>query len=131
VLPSLCVWDSTSVHPIPVSVAVLSTHGAFTRWCANMHLADSQDTTPLTTLSHVPLSPRELKEPAGLSRSDCRRPDGLTLITWQGGRPLVWDVTVATTLADSYVSASAALAGAAAETAATRKSVKYADLPAS
>jgi len=39
--------------------------------------------------------------------------------------------TVATTLADSYVSASAALAGAAAETAATRKSVKYADLPAS
>jgi len=43
---------------------------------------------------------------------------------------MVWKVTVATTLADSYVSASAALAGAAAETAATRKSVKYADLPA-
>jgi len=40
-------------------------------------------------------------------------------------------VTVATTLADSYVSASAALAGAATETAATRKSVKCADLPAS
>jgi len=35
------------------------------------------------------------------------------------------------TLADTYVSASAALAGAAAEMAATRKSVKYADLPAS
>ena len=31
VLPSLCVRGSTSVHPIPVSVAVLSTHGAFTR----------------------------------------------------------------------------------------------------
>ena len=73
-----------------------------------------------------------MKEPASLSRSDGRRPDGLTLIPWQGGRPLVWDVTfVATILADSYVSASAALAGAAAETAATRKSVKYADLPAS
>jgi len=69
-----------------------------------------------------------LKEPAGLSRSDGRRPTA-SLIPWQGGRPLVWDVTVASaTLADSYVSASAALA---AETAATRKSVKYADLPAS
>jgi len=44
---------------------------------------------------------------------------------------MVWEVTVATTLADSYVSASAALAGAAAETVATHKSVKYADLPAS
>jgi len=30
-----------------------------------------------------------LKEPTGLSRSDGRRPDGLTLIPWQRGRPLV------------------------------------------
>ena len=65
-----------------------------------------------------------LKETAGLSRSDGIRPDGLTLIPWQGGRPLVWDVTVATTVADSYFSASATLAGAATETAATRKSVR-------
>ena len=57
----IIIWGSTSVHPIPVSVAVLSTHGAFTRWCANMHLADSRDTTPLTTSSHVPLSPREFQ----------------------------------------------------------------------
>jgi len=61
VLPSLCICGSTFVHPIAVSVAILSTHGAFTRWSANMHLADSRYTTPLTTPSHVPLSPREFQ----------------------------------------------------------------------
>jgi len=39
---------------------------------------------------------------------------------------LTWDVTVATTLADSYVNASANSAGAAAEMAASRKSAMYA-----
>ena len=72
-----------------------------------------------------------MKEPTGLSRSDGRRPDGLTLIPWQNGKSLTWDVTVAKTLADSYVNASANSAGAASEMAASRKSAKYADLPAS
>ena len=79
------------------------------------------------------LSPREFQlwrnQLVSLVVTVARRSDGLTLIPWQGGRPMVWDVTVATTLADTYVSASAALAGAAAETAATRKSVKYASTP--
>ena len=34
------------------------------------------------------------KEPQGLCRSDGKRPDGLTLIPWQIGKSLVWDVTV-------------------------------------
>jgi hypothetical protein len=55
----------------------------------------------------------------------------MTLIPWQNGKALTWDVTVATTLADSYISASARSCGAAAELAATRKLTKYADLPAS
>ena len=41
---------------------------------------------------------------------------------------MAWDVTIVTTLADSYLPASSALA---AEAAATRKEAKYADLPAS
>ena len=41
------------------------------------------------------------KEPSGMFRSDGKRPDGLTLIPWQRGLSLTWDVTVATTLADS------------------------------
>ena len=68
------------------------------------------------------------KEPAGLSRTDGKRPDGLTLVPWQCGKPLCWDVTVICTLAESYVNGAAHEAGAAAEVAATRKEEKYADL---
>jgi len=64
------------------------------------------------------------KEPVGLLRSDGKRPDGLTLVPWQSGKPLTWDVTVAQTHAASYVSSTARKAGAAAEMAATRKSFK-------
>jgi len=72
-----------------------------------------------------------MKEPSGLSRSDGRRPDGLSLIPWQNGKAVTWDVTVATTLADSYINTSAGTGGAAAELAASKKIAKYADLPAS
>jgi len=40
---------------------------------------------------------------------------------------MAWDVTVATTLADSYLPASSVTAAAAAEAAASRKEAKYAD----
>ena len=43
------------------------------------------------------------KEPVGLSRSDGKLPDGLTLIPWCSGRCAVWDVTVVDTLAKSYI----------------------------
>jgi len=71
-----------------------------------------------------------VKEPSGLIRSDGKRPDGLTLIPWQGGRCLTWDVTVTDPLAASYVSASSSVAGAAAEAAATRKRAKYSSIAA-
>jgi len=47
------------------------------------------------------------KEPAGLSRVDGKRPDGMTFIPSQAGKPVLWDVTVICTTADSYVEASA------------------------
>ena len=72
-----------------------------------------------------------MKEPTGLLRTDNKRPDGVTLIPWQRGKPATWDVTVTSTLADSYVNSSAESAGAAAELAATRKTAKYTSLPAS
>ena len=71
-----------------------------------------------------------LKEPRGILRSSSLRPDGLTLIPWQGGKALAWDATIATTLADSYLGASATLAGSAAELAASKKLDKYTDLSA-
>jgi len=55
------------------------------------------------------------KEPVRLARQDGKQPDGLTLIPWQHGKPLTWDVTVAHALAESYVSAAAHSSGAAAE----------------
>src|SRR5918995_2564095 len=55
-----------------------------------------------------------IKEPSGLSRTDGKRPDGLTLIPWSKGRSLVWDVTVIDTVAPSYLHATSAAAGAAA-----------------
>ena len=68
------------------------------------------------------------KEPVGLSRSDGKRPDGLTLIPWQAGKPLTWDVTVSHPLADSYLSSTAQIPGGVAEQAACRKEDKYIEL---
>ena len=68
------------------------------------------------------------KEPAGLLRMDGTRPDGMTLIPWRAGKPVVWDVTVVCTCTDSYVGALACEAGAAAEVAAACKMANYSGL---
>ena len=67
-------------------------------------------------------------EPAGLSRSDGKRPDGLTMTTWKQGKCLIWDVTVADTLCQSYVYQSSKNPGAAAETREMEKTKKYHEL---
>ena len=72
-----------------------------------------------------------VKEPSGLSRSDGKRPDGMTLIPWRVGECLFWDVTVVDTLANSYLPSTSVSAGSAAEQAAIRKESKYASLTAS
>ena len=68
------------------------------------------------------------KEPAGLLRSDGKRPDGLTLVPWQSGRSLTWDVKVVDTLASSYTSTTSVIPYGAAEAAATRNRAKYAEI---
>jgi len=68
------------------------------------------------------------KEPSGLFRTDGKRPDGLTLVPWQSGRSMCWDVTVICPLAESYASGAAIEAGAAAEVAASRQEATYDDL---
>jgi len=51
------------------------------------------------------------KKPTGLTHKDGKRPDDCTLIPWRGGKPLAWDVTVCTTVADSYLTAASHAAG--------------------
>jgi len=43
------------------------------------------------------------KEPSELVRTDGKRPDGLTLVPWQSGKLMCWDVTVICPLAEYYV----------------------------
>ena len=69
-----------------------------------------------------------VKEPTGLSRTDGKRPDGMTMVPWQEGRAALWDVTVRDTLADSYIASTSLVAGSAAEEAARQKEVKYSQL---
>ena len=65
-----------------------------------------------------------VKEPGGLSRTDGKRPDSLTLIPWQVGKNLVWNVTVA----NSYLTSTSVTASSAAELATSRKEVNYVDM---
>src|SRR6218665_1319885 len=69
------------------------------------------------------------REPAGLFRTDVKRPDGATLVPWSAGKNLAWDGTVVHTCAASYISPQAASAGPASVQAANRKALKYAALP--
>ena len=54
----------------------------------------------------------------------------MSLIPWRSGKPLLWDMTVVSTLAGSYVDTAATGAGLVADQAADRKTTKYADLSA-
>ena len=67
-------------------------------------------------------------EPNGLTRSDGKRPDGLTLYPWRGGKSLIWDYTCRDTMAQSHVSGTSKEAGSAAQTAEKTKMSLYSEL---
>ncbi|KAJ4445716.1 hypothetical protein ANN_12401 [Periplaneta americana] len=69
-----------------------------------------------------------LLEPPGISRSDGKRPDGLTLIPWSRGKSLIWDSTYVDTLAPSHLPNTSRHAASAAELAVKTKVNKYAHL---
>ena len=64
-------------------------------------------------------------EPAGTSRDNGKRPDGLSLVPWKGGKPLVWDFTCTDTFATSNLANSYTVSGSAAASAEHRKNMKY------
>jgi len=71
---------------------------------------------------------RVTKKPVGFTRRDGKRPVRMTQIPWRSGKLLVWDVTVVSTTAESYIAATARGRGEVAEMAATRKCQKYCEL---
>jgi len=68
------------------------------------------------------------EEPAGLTRLDGELPDDINLVPLLCGKPITWNITVVSKLAQSYLHASSHLAGGAAELAISRKEAKYASL---
>ena len=68
-------------------------------------------------------------EPRGLYRTDGKRPDGFTMIPWEMGKQLVWDVTVVDALAPSCLNqGSLCNPGTTATEAKARKTEKYLEL---
>jgi len=117
------------VHQCPcgATVDVRGTHGLSCRQ-SSARAARHQQLNDLIYRAIRQADVPAVKEPASLSRTDGKRPDGLTLVPWQRGRCLTWDVTVTDTLAESYNAISTTSPGAVAEAAAARKSAKYAEL---
>jgi hypothetical protein len=71
------------------------------------------------------------RQPTNLIPGDSAlRPDGLTLTPWEGGRCLVYDVTVADTLAETYLGRTSRVSGGASNQAENAKRNKYSGLPA-
>jgi len=95
---------------------------------APSRIARHQQLNDLVTGALVSAGVPATKEPVGLTRRDGKRPDGTTQIPWRSGKLLVWDVTVVSTLADSYVATAARGCGEVAKLAAARKCQKYADI---
>ena len=67
-------------------------------------------------------------EPPGISWSDGKRPDGVTVVPWKSGRMMVWDVTCPDTFAVSYQSLATTEAGMVAARAEENKKIKYSNL---
>ena len=68
-------------------------------------------------------------KPRGLYRTDGKRPDGLTMIPWERGKQLVWDVTVVDVLAPSRLNqVSLCNPGTTATEDVARKTEKYREL---
>ena len=76
------------------------------------------------TLGSLDLPP--ILEPRELYRTDGKRPDGVTMIPWEMGKQLVWDVTVVDALAPSRLNqGSLCNPGTTATEAEARKIEKY------
>jgi len=115
-------WSATLCSRINAVAALWSIHLVSTVSCANVPRADQ-----LGIMHSCSEWPDQRSHRVCHDQTE-KRPDSLTLIPWQAGRAIAWDVTVCCPLAESYVEAAAREAGEVAEIAAACKSTKYAEL---
>ncbi len=111
-------------HHCGKEVSHMGVHGLSCRFSQGRHHrhgALNQIIHRALTAIHIPSQ----LEPVGLSRSDGKRPDGASVVPWERGRLLVWDVTCPDTLAPSYLSVASSGVGEVASAAETRKLLKY------
>ena len=113
-----------------VEVDQLGTHGLSCKKSEGRHYRHSSMNDILHRALRSAKVPARL-EPSGLTRSDGKRPDGMTMVPWRNGKPLVWDATCPDTLAQSYRANATSGAGAVAAMAEGRKMVKYDSLASS
>ena len=111
-----------------VEVSAQGTHGLSCKASSGHHFRHAAMNDIIVRTMSAAGIPAHL-EPPGLSRSDGKRPDGMSLVPWGQGRPLVWDATCpADTFAVSYRSQVMSGAGLVAALAEERKAVKYSHL---
>ena len=67
-------------------------------------------------------------EPVGVCRKDAKRPDGISLIPWEGGHPLLWDFICCDSVAPSNCTSAARGSGVLACAAEEQKCRKYSSL---
>ena len=72
--------------------------------------------------------PHARLESSGLDCSDGKRSDGVTMVPWKDGKPLVWDATCPDTLVPSYREVATNQVGRVASSAEEKRVTKYSKL---
>ena len=114
-------------HHWKLFCAFCATHGLSCRRSEGRHFRHSS----LNDIVHRALSAAKIPsrlEPSGTYRRDGKRPDGITMVPWEYGKLLVWDVTCTDTFAPSYQAKATSEAGAVAALAESKKRTKYCNL---
>ena len=108
-------------------VDVFGTHGLCCRrsgGCIPRHAAVNETIRRALVSGGVPA----VLEPVSVCRNDGKRPDGMSLIPWSQGLPLLWDFTCSDTLAPFNLPTSASGASRLASSAESANSRKYSSL---
>jgi hypothetical protein len=121
------IYRSHECHRCGNDVDELGRHGLSCKKSAGRHFRHTQINDIFSralTSAGIP----NMREVTGLCRDDGKRPDGVTLVPFSRGRPLVWDATICDIFAPSNISTACQNAGASADAAELKKINKYKDL---